>query len=244
MNEWSQASTRLIYIHAWRGANLLSFSFYVHTKTCQVIFISVRICPKHTHRLLSTANGTHANKVQVCKERTSTTGTLSPKKLGNASLAATISFSTNSLLPWNWLISISQEWFRSMELVGIGCLRMTAPWSWLVTAVKLWIVKCEDECEEWTFRNSYNLNLKKVKQSRNRPGVAQRVPGDLGSQISWHSTDEGGEVVSLTHRPPLPPGSVPGTRGWVDPKAMVRSEGIRHWKIQWHHRESIPGPSD
>jgi hypothetical protein len=29
-----------------------------------------------------------------------------------------------------------------------------------------------------------NLIKVKVKQSRNRPGVAQRVPGDLGSQIS------------------------------------------------------------
>jgi len=28
------------------------------------------------------------------------------------------------------------------------------------------------------------LKLKKVKESRNRPGVAQRVPGGLGSQIS------------------------------------------------------------
>jgi len=42
-----------------------------------------------------------------------------------------------------------------------------------------------------------------VKDSRNRPGVAQRVPGALGSQIPQHSALEGGEVVSLTHRPPL-----------------------------------------
>jgi len=50
--------------------------------------------------------------------------------------------------------------------------------------------------------------VKKVKQSHNRPGVAQRVPGVLGSQISMASAREGGEV-SLTHRPPLPPGNVP-----------------------------------
>ena len=86
----------------------------------------------------------------------------------------------------------------------------------------------------------------KGKGAHNRPGVAQRVPGGLGSQISWHLAHEGGEVVSLTHRPPLPPGMflvLIFTRGWVDPKAMVRSEGICHWKIQWHHRESIPGPN-
>jgi hypothetical protein len=85
-----------------------------------------------------------------------------------------------------------------------------------------------------------------VKQSHNRPGVAQRVPGGLGSQISWHSTHEDGEV-SLTHWPPLPPGMflvLIFTRCWVDPRAMVRSEAICHWKIQWHQRESIPGPSD
>jgi hypothetical protein len=91
------------------------------------------------------------------------------------------------------------------------------------------------------------INLKKVKQSRNRPGVAQRVPGGLGSQISWHSAHEGGEVVTLTHRPPLPPGMflvLIFTRSWVDPRAKVGRKEIRRWKIQWHHRESIPGPSD
>jgi hypothetical protein len=47
-------------------------------------------------------------------------------------------------------------------------------------------------------------------ESRNSPGVAQKVPGGLGSQISWHSTREGGKVVSLTHRSSLPRGSIPG----------------------------------
>jgi hypothetical protein len=76
-----------------------------------------------------------------------------------------------------------------------------------------------------------------VKQSHNRPGVAQRVPGGLGSHISWHSAREGGEV-SLTHRPPLPPGMLLVlifTRGWVDHRVMERSEGDMSLKIQWHH---------
>jgi len=68
----------------------------------------------------------------------------------------------------------------------------------------------------------------KYKQSRNRPGVAQRVPGGLGSQILRHSAHEVGEVVNLTHGSPLPPGMflvLFFTRGWVDPRAMIRSEG-------------------
>jgi hypothetical protein len=72
----------------------------------------------------------------------------------------------------------------------------------------------------------YILNVT-VNEFRNRPGVAQGVPGVLGSQISWHLACEGGEV-SLTHRPPLPPGMflvLIFTRGWVDPRDMVSSEG-------------------
>jgi hypothetical protein len=73
------------------------------------------------------------------------------------------------------------------------------------------------------------MKIKKVKGSHNRPGVAQRVPGVLGSQISLHSAREGDEFVSLTHRPPLPPGMflvLIFTRSCVGPRAMVGRKEI------------------
>ena len=71
----------------------------------------------------------------------------------------------------------------------------------------------------WTHINVESSNLsvyhatnsKKVKQSHYRPEQTLGVPGDWGSQISRQSAHDGGKVVSLMHRPPLPPGNIPGT---------------------------------
>jgi len=52
------------------------------------------------------------------------------------------------------------------------------------------------------------------------PGQALRVPGDWGSQISNQWAHDGGKAVSLTYRPLLPQGNIPGTHfcwrlGWL-----------------------------
>ena len=48
------------------------------------------------------------------------------------------------------------------------------------------------------------MSLILIKQTRYRPGQAQRLPWGWGFQISRQSANEGGKVVSPTHRPPLP----------------------------------------
>ena len=55
------------------------------------------------------------------------------------------------------------------------------------------------------------IKVFKIKDPRYRPGVAQRVPGRLRFPDLVTTAQEGGKVVSFTHRPHLPPENSPGT---------------------------------
>jgi hypothetical protein len=88
----------------------------------------------------------------------------------------------------------------------------------------------------------------KVKGSRNRAGVTQRVPGGLGSQIfmtfgtyRWwgrHPHAPAAFTPQECSSYSLSLGAESTSGPWCGRKEIC------HWKIQWHQRESIPGPFD
>jgi len=55
-----------------------------------------------------------------------------------------------------------------------------------------------------------SVGMVKVKQSHYRPGQAQWVLRKLMFPDFVTTAKDGGKVVSLPYRPPLPPGNTPG----------------------------------
>ena len=90
-------------------------------------------------------------------------------------------------------------------------------------------------------RQTILVYLHKQKSSNGVAVRLTRVPGGWGSQNSRQSAHEGGKVVGPTHCPGYTLALISFT-GWFGPRNTVPPE-LRHWKIQWHHRESSPWPS-
>jgi hypothetical protein len=78
-----------------------------------------------------------------------------------------------------------------------------------------------------------NTTQVEVKQSHYRPVQAPGLQEVEAPRIFRQSAHEDVTVVSPTHRPPLSPRRYSWysflLRGWVDPRAIVRREGLSQW---------------
>jgi len=70
---------------------------------------------------------------------------------------------------------------------------------------------CLETCLQLSLKVEYRSTYFLINQSHYRPGQAQRVLRKLRFPDFVTTAQDGGKVVSLMHRPPLPPGNNPGT---------------------------------
>ena len=125
---------------------------------------------------------------------------------------------------------------------------------WLKLAVA---AKRETPDQEWEFLIFQANESASWPTGSYKKGKAVPLQACSGPEVSTKlrfpdfmtTAQDGGKIVSLTHRPPLPPQEIflvlISVRGWVEPRAIVRAEEFYvNEKFQWHQLGSNQRPSD
>jgi hypothetical protein len=133
------------------------------------------------------------------------------------------------------LVHIAGLWHIPCGVAATHTVQRLLPMTFCLSGgTQLWLDGCLRLV--WSFQEI--CSHIQVKQSLYRPGETLRFPGGWGYQILRQSVHEDGKVVCRTHRRPLPPRKC----SWVDPRVIVRPEGLCNEKFQWHYQESNPRP--